>query len=40
MKKLYNNSVTKLVATLVQSGDISDEELDELQRFITEAKDK
>ncbi len=40
LKKLYNNSVTKLVATLVQSGDISDEELDELERFITEAKDK
>lgn len=40
LKKLYNNSVTKLVATLVQSGDVSDDDLAELEKFIKETKQK
>lgn len=38
LKKLYHNSLTNFVATLYSENDISKAELDELKKFIEEAK--
>lgn len=38
IKKLYHNSLTNFVATLYSVNDISKEDLEELKKFIEEAK--